>query len=193
MKIVLLRHGKPDMPVFGKLNASEMCQWIQSYNSVSIDQKLPPSANVSEMAANCKAVVCSDLPRSIESADILKAKAGHVIISDVIFREMDLPYANWNLLRLPPAIWIAMFRTLWFLGFSSQYESYYAARRRAIIGAQRLKKLAAEHESVLLVGHGLLNRFVAKELLSTGWEGPATPGKQYWEFGVYEFRGDMTS
>lgn len=173
------------MPVFGKVKAYEMNKWIECYNSAGIDQTLLPPAHATEMASNCNAIVCSDLPRSVESANALKAKAGNVILSDAIFREMDLPYTNWNTLRLPSAIWVALFRILWFLGFSPRCESYYSARLRAITGAQRLKELAAEHESVLLIGHGLLNRFLAKELLSTGWQGPTSPGNQYWEFGVY--------
>jgi broad specificity phosphatase PhoE len=185
MKIVLLRHGKPDMPAFGKLKASEMCQWIESYNLAGIDQELIPPTRTTEMAASCNAIVCSDLPRSVESANALKSKGEHDILSDALFREMDLPCTNWTLLRLSPTIWVVLFRILWFLGFSPRCESYYSARLRAITGAQRLKELAAEHGSVLLVGHGLLNRFLAKELLSTDWEGSASPGKQYWEFGVY--------
>lgn len=174
------------MPAFGKLKASEMSQWIERYNSAGIDQSQIPPIPAAEMAASCNAIVCSNLPRSIESAEVLKTKTGHIIHSDAIFREMDLPYATWHLLRLPPAIWLALFRILWFFGFSPRCESYKAARNRAISGAQRLKDLATEHESVLLVGHGLINRFIAKELLSTGWHGPANPGKQYWGFSVYE-------
>jgi broad specificity phosphatase PhoE len=189
MKIILLRHGKPDMPVFGRLKACEMYKWIECYNSVGIDQTVIPPARATEMAANCMAIACSDMPRSVASADALKAKEGHVHLSDSIFREIALPYANWNSLRLRPAIWVALFRLLWFLGFSPRCESYHSARLRAMTGARRLKELAAEHGSVLLAGHGLLNRFLAKELLATGWQGPASPGKQYWEFGVYEYRG----
>lgn len=176
------------MPAFGRLKACEMSHWIESYNSAGIDPKLVPPPHATEMAASCMAIACSDLPRSIESAKALKIKAGHVQLSDTIFREMGLPYANWNSLRLSPAIWVALFRMLWFLGFSPRCESYYSARLRAIAGAQRLKELAAEHGSVLFVGHGLLNRFLAKDLLATGWEGSANPGKRYWEFGVYEYR-----
>lgn len=173
------------MPAFGKLKASEMSQWIERYNSAGIDRKQIPPESTTEVAASCMAIACSDLPRSVESANALKTKTGQVILSDAIFREMSLPYANWNSLRLSPSIWLAVFRILWFLGFSQRCESYQAARRRAVIGAHKLKDLAAEHGSVLLAGHGLFNRFVAKELLSTGWQGPPTPGKQYWEFGVY--------
>ena len=186
MEIVLLRHGKPDMPAFGKLKAYEMSKWIETYNSAGIDRKQIPPESVTEMASNCKAVVCSDLPRSVESADVLKT--GHVHLSDSIFREMSLPYANWNSLRLSPTIWVALFRLLWFLGYSSHCESYYSSKLRAITVAQRLKELAVEHGSVLLVGHGLLNHFLAKDLLSTGWQGPTNPGKHYWEFGVYKYR-----
>jgi len=171
------------MPASGKLKASEMHEWIESYNLAGIDRNEAPPAVATEKAAQCNAVVCSDLKRSIESAETLKA--GHVCISDAIFREFSLPCMRWNSFRLSPIIWTTLFQMLWFAGFSSQRESYRSSRLRVKAGADKLKEVAAEHGSVLFVGHGLYNYFLAKELLSTGWQGPTNPGRRYWEFGVY--------
>jgi hypothetical protein len=52
--------------------------------------------------------------------------------------------------------------------------------------ALRLIELAKSHESVLFIGHGLLNRYVAEFLRANAWHGPTNPGKHYWSFGVYE-------
>jgi len=38
---------------------------------------------------------------------------------------------------------------------------------------------------VILVGHGLMNRLIAKQLRYKHWQGPASPGKKYWKYGVY--------
>ena len=70
---------------------------------------------------------------------------------------------------------------------ASKSESLTEARQRAFGGATLLKELATNSEVVLLVGHGIVNRFIAKELLSTGWHGPANPGTHYWEFGIYDY------
>jgi len=171
------------MPASGRLKASEMHAWIESYNLAGVDQKELPPTGALEHAARCNALVCSDLKRSIESGEILKA--GHVCISDAIFREFSLPWVSWNSFRLSPIIWTALFRLMWFTGFSSRVESYRASKLRVKAGADKLREIAAEHGSVLFVGHGLYNYFLAKELLSAGWQGPTNPGRRYWEFGVY--------
>jgi len=183
MQIVIMRHGKPDICASEKLRACEMREWIESYDSAGIDRMHVPPVIAMEKAAQCNAVVCSDLKRSVESAGILKA--GHVYLSDAVFREFGLPCMTWHSFRLPPMIWAAFFRMLWFAGFSAGGESFRDSRLRMKRGADKLKEVAAEHGSVLFVGHGLYNFFLAKELLSTGWQGPVTPGKRYWEFGVY--------
>ncbi|MBL3601106.1 MAG: histidine phosphatase family protein [gamma proteobacterium endosymbiont of Lamellibrachia anaximandri] len=186
MRIVLLRHGKPDVPELGRMRVSELCHWIKAYNSAGLKRSQRPSEKAVEIAAGCNVVVCSDLPRSAESAEILGVEV--VDFKASIFREMELPSANWPSPRLPPEIWAVFFRVLWFLGYSSKGESLREARMRALSGANRLEAIAEKHGSVILIGHGLLNRSIAKALLKNGWAGPLDPGKNYWEFGVYERR-----
>lgn len=155
------------------------------YNSAGINKNQTVSAQSIALAAGCNAVVCSNLPRSIQSAEALGVK--HIKFSDFLFREMDLPYANWNSPRLSPYTWVAFFRLLWFLGYSANVESFRSSKLRAIAGARKLTEIAEQCESVLLIGHGLINYFIAKELLSNGWCGPRNPGKRHWEFGVYQY------
>ncbi len=185
MKIILIRHGKPDIPSFGKLKASELSQWIRSYNSSGIKKEHMPSREAIVMAASCNVTACSNLPRSIDSAEALGIKK--INYAEPIFREVELPYAGWTFLKLSPNIWAVIFRMLWFFGYSPHIESLSSAKIRVAEATEKLKKIAQEHGSVLLVGHGMTNRFIAKELLFNGWQGPTNPGKQYWEFGVYEY------
>lgn len=187
MRIVLLRHGKPDVPETGKLRATEIQQWIDSYNSAGLRADHPPSREAMEMAGHCKVVVCSDLPRSVDSARALGVKKVDYI--EPIFREMELPYSDFPSPKLPPDVWATLFRVFWFFGFSSNSESLGEAKTRALSGADKLREIAANRGSVLLIGHGFINRFIAKELLSSGWQGPASPGQKYWEFGVYDYAG----
>ncbi len=185
MQIVLLRHGKPNVPVYGKLRANKIHHWISSYNSAGLAPNVAPSSNAIEIASRCNIVACSDLPRSIESAQALGIK--EINIMEPVFREMGLPYVSFPFLKLSPNIWVVVFRVLWFLGCSSNSESIREAKIRAANGANRLKDMAINYGSVLLVGHGFVNRFIAKELLSNGWKGPRNPGNNYWEFGVYRY------
>lgn len=99
---------------------------------------------------------------------------------------MNLPYFDREPITLPLRLWALVLRTLWFMGFSKNTESIFTARGRAKVAARTLVELAGEHESVLLVGHGFLNHYVAKELLAQDWVGPSSPGRKYWEYGTYE-------
>jgi broad specificity phosphatase PhoE len=40
--------------------------------------------------------------------------------------------------------------------------------------------MAAEHHTVLVVGHGMFNRFVATCLRNHGWHGPRMLPTAYW-------------
>lgn len=184
MKIVLLRHGKPNIDEFGKLKANEFHKWVESYNSSGIDRGHLPTSEAIYIAEECKTVVCSDYPRSVESAVLLgRNDIKHI---DPVFREMGLAYGRWKTPKAFPIVWASIFRVLWFLGYSSNGEVFSAAKKRATHGANIVDVIAKNTGSFLLVGHGFMNRYIAKELLSSGWDGPINPGKKYWEFGVYE-------
>lgn len=190
MRIVLLRHGKPDAPDIGRLRANELHRWIESYNSAGLIKGHEPPQEAMEVAGQCKAIVCSDLQRSVESAEKLGVKKVHYC--DPMFREMGLPYGNWSSLKCSPNTWSALFRLLWFFGYASNGESLRAGRLRASRGAERLKEIAQKHNSVLLVGHGFVNRFIAKQLILSGWQGSVNPGKKYWQFGLYEYNTNVS-
>jgi len=188
MKIVLLRHGKPDIPNLGKLKASEFHRWIEAYNSAPLDTELKPSLKLIEIANQCNIIVCSDLPRSIESAKILGVEDIHCI--DAIYREFELPYARelpkHGSPKLSPAVWSILFRVFWFMGYAPNCESLSSARQRASSAAHLLHNKAVKNKTVLFVGHSLLNSFIAKTLLAKGWRGTTSIFSKHWEFSVFE-------
>lgn len=184
MQIILMRHGKPDIPETGNLSANEIHQWVKRYNAAPVTPENLPPAEITTIARECNVVVCSDLPRSISSAEMLGVKTIHY--AESLYQEMGLPYGKFFSPRLPPMVWVVFFRILWHLGYSSNSESVRAAKRRVTEAVNKLICMANEHESVLLVGHGYLNRYIAKELQSFGWKGPTSPGNTYWGFGIYE-------
>lgn len=182
MRITLLRHGSPDFVWQRSVRGCEFARLEKEYDSATIND-LPPAESVQQvMDHHC--FVCSDLTRSIDSAKALGVD--QVDFSDRLFREMNLPYFDEISLKLPLEVWVIVLRSLWFLGFSKNSESYRKARSRAKEAAERLIDLALKHHAVLLVGHGFLNHYIAKELRALGWRGPSSPGRNYWEFGCYE-------
>ncbi len=183
MEIVLLRHGKVDYPPLKILSASEFKNWIHAYNTNEIDGGVLPPSHAVEMARSMNSVVCSDLPRSVESANILGLST--IDITSPRFREAGLPIGNWKYPKLSVRIWAIYFRVAWLVGYSQGSESFSEAKERAKLASKLLIELAVENEKVLFVGHGILNRIIAKELRSLGWMGPKVPARKYWEYGIY--------
>ena len=180
MEIVLLRHGRPAFDFSQKVPGRQLHELVKLYDSAGIVEPAPQ--HVKEKFQTCDLAVCSDLPRSIESATALGVQQ---IMSDALYREARLPYIKRGGISLSTSFWAALFRSLWFLGFSANGEPLKAVRERAGQGARRLQDLARENGRVLFVGHGFINYFIARELLASGWLGPNNPGKAYWEYGIY--------
>ncbi len=183
LKIVIVRHGKPDVPEFGKISADEFGLWITAYNQARLDSKFSPPKKVIEIANQCNVVICSDLPRSIESAHLLGVKDIDYI--QALFREVELPYIRLLSPPLSPAVWAVFFRVLWFMGYAGTCEPLSTARQRASIAANSLHDKAKSAKSVLFVGHSILNSFIAKELLAKGWQGSASMLSKHWEVSVF--------
>ena len=184
MEITLLRHGKPVNLSLKRISASSFYEWVQKYNTSGLCSTSKPTTQALGCARDSKAIVCSELPRSIESAKVLNS--GSIISSNIVFNEAGLPVASWNTLKLSPKIWALIFRVFWLLGYSKNSESFKEAKERAIKAVNKLTELAHEHESVLFVGHGIYNRILANELRKSGWSGPKNPGTKHWSIGVYK-------
>jgi len=183
VQITILRHGEPDFKWQRSIKGSEFRNIESEYDSSGIIGS--PPVKSCDLISQHKCVVCSDFPRSIQSAKALGAKSIH--LSSSVFREMNPPYFDNTPITMPLKYWVIILRGLWFLGFSKNTESFLNAKARAKNASEKLVELAGEHHSVLFVGHGFLNHYVAKELLKNNWSGPRSPGKKYWEFGTYEF------
>ena len=182
MEITIIRHAKPE-PVSGSpIFASELPHWIDLYNRAGVSKlSMPPLALVN--GSDGGVIITSGLTRSKDSARQLNTK--NTLISDELFDEADMPHKNWNGVKLKPKYWLVLFRVLWFFGYSGNSESYSEARQRALKAAEKLAELASSHQSVFLVGHGIFNRLIVKELKDLGWSGPRNPGSGYWSFGKY--------
>ena len=188
MKIVIMRHGEPKFGLSDMLKKKCSANELEAIIGVYVDsglnsQKIPPPEAL-RVVKTCNAVACSDLPRSMESAAALGVL--NIDFTDPIFREADLPYANWRYPKLTVFSWGIFFRVLWYLGYSNKAESIASVEQRAENAAIKLEQMADEQGSVILIGHGIINRFVAKKLRHSGWRGPKNPGYNYWDHGIYE-------
>jgi len=185
MEIVLLRHGKPAIAEDRRLTSSQFGTWINEYNQAGISLALPPTKRALETAAGSDFIVCSHLPRSIESAQALGVDC--LDINDSLFREFEMPYANLITPRFSAATWTVFYRVLWLAGFSANAESYKQAKLRGLSCVEQLLEHASKHQRVLFVGHGALLWFICKQLLSRGWSGPKGSPRSYWDLNRYSY------
>jgi broad specificity phosphatase PhoE len=177
VKIVVLRHGRVVLPAPRSVVPAQLAAWIAAYDQAKLDPTLPPPASTVEIALTCRLVVCSSLTRSQASALAL-GKAPDV--TDELFDEFRLAYAPWRGPALLAQLWLVFFRLLALFG---DHEHDQTRARRA---AAQLVRFARDGGPVLFIGHGLINRAIARELRAAGWRGPARPSTRHWAFSVYE-------
>ncbi|MGZ4956317.1 MAG: histidine phosphatase family protein [Methylobacter sp.] len=182
MKIILMRHGKPVLTPTDRITPAEMERWIEHYNLSEVEADSAPIAGL-QWLDSTTCIVSSTAPRALSSAQALSHTASVV---DAVFCEAQLPFALWRFPRLSPFVWAAFFRLFWFFGYSRGSESVQATKTRAKTAVRKLIALA-EQGPVLLVGHGIMNRLIAKELIALGWAGPSKHRSKYWSAGVYRF------
>lgn len=183
MKIVLLRHGQSTITSSERLSAADFGRWIKAYNIAGIAPRSLPSVQAIAQARACAVTVCSNLPRSIESAMVLGVD--NIAEQDALYRECEMPHAEWRVPKLSVKTWPYIFRMLQLFGYTFNSESIIEARQRAQGCTRRLCDLAQQNGSVLFVGHGSLNWLIARNLLRLGWAGPSHAGRKHWQFGVY--------
>ena len=181
--ITLIRHGKPAITPQGWINSSDLSQVISHYQSARIASDSFPPEDVQVLVQSAKLVFTSDLPRAMHSAQIL----GPTIlpISNPIFREVEFWLECPINIRLPFHAWIFLDRSLLSLGYSPHSQSQANNKERVRKAAELLEQQAHEIGSVALVGHGITNLFIVRELKKRGWCGPHMPQLQYWGCTTY--------
>lgn len=182
MQIILMRHGRPAIDSRQWLSAQAYGTWVKHYNVVIIDPAAPPPTEATRHARQAAYVLCSTLPRSLTSATKLGVQAHG---QDAAFRELEMPNADWRFPILPVGLWSVLFRLAWVLGYRRHAESFAAGRTRAAACAETLGQLAATHGSVLFIGHGALNGFIARALRRSGWHSPDSAPRHYWQYAIF--------
>jgi broad specificity phosphatase PhoE len=186
MEIYIMRHGEPDVSMISseRIKSEQFLDCLQIYNRSGLLSSSRPDASTIERFKGFSAVVSSDLKRSIDSALLLCAQ--RTLIVDALFREVEAAFLTIPVIRFTRKTWGNIFILLWLIGLFEHKKAFREAKTRAKFCVEKLVKLADEHERVLYVGHGFINTYIVKELISLGWEGPKRPNKQYWGYDVYK-------
>ena len=175
-----MRHGRPDQVHVDKVSALEMKRWIEEYELAEIVEQSAPETSA-ELAKTADVIVASNAPRALTTVRALGLQPK---VIDEIFCEAQLPHGAWKRPRLSPFTWVFILRILWLFGFSEKVESVGSAKARAKAAAQQLQSLTDEG-TVLLVGHGFMNRMIARQLEAAGWARHQSSGSRYWSAASY--------
>ncbi|MFS6933758.1 histidine phosphatase family protein [Klebsiella oxytoca] len=182
MEIILMRHGPPSQTGYLKVASHEMADWITKYDLSDTGSDIPPESS-KLIASRASRFLSSPMPRAVSSLRTLGLEPQFI---DGIFSEAELPLFRIPVFRLPPLYWTVFFRIMWIVGISRKTECLRDAKQRAAQATNILVHFAKESDGpVLLMGHGIMNRLIARELKSLGWTEHSPPGKGYWSAGVY--------
>lgn len=189
MEISIVRHGKSKHIDNHKITCSEFANWIQKYDEGGVFEEKTYPVDTLEKMSTANIIITSDLKRSIDSAKLLNPNVTR--ISSSLFRETGLPVPSKKLwtLKLKPNFWAVIMRCLWFTGYANGCESLSSAKQRANKAAAELVEYAQKHQSVAFVGHGFINRLIAKELQEMGWTGKRKTDSKHWGCTTYTLFG----
>lgn len=179
MTIILMRHGKPDHQTGGRLSAQALADWCEAYDMARVCDT-PPDRSIT-IARQASVVVCSPLPRARSSLARLGLQPVEI---NALFSEVSVPLIASERLELPTLLWLTLLRTLWLCGYAGESESLLMARERAARAAEKLIALS-EQGTVLLLGHGLMNKMIARELRKRGWQAEKHASSRHWSSAIY--------
>ena len=181
-----MRHGKVALESKRKITSGEFSEWIKTYNKASIFRDTLADSGIMAIINGTDAVVCSSLRRSVDSVGLAGRKP---LETNRLFDEAGLPFLRSSFPRLTPNSWAVIFRLLWLIGYSNNSESLDEAKKRAMTAASRLDEMTREHGTVLLMGHGVMNRLIAKAIRKRGWVNTKKLQNSHWGYGVFEKKG----
>ena len=187
--IVTARHGRPNVDRSVKITAREYGFWWANYDLTGLAPGQEPPQGLVDIASSAEVVLCSTLPRAIETADRVTG-GGRAVPQDSMFVEAPLPPPPFfpDFIRLTPTTWGVISRIFWFLGYAPNgCENHWKARKRV---RQVADRLIDEHGradgDVLLCAHGYLNWMIDGVLKKRGWElVDHQGGNNYWSHRAY--------
>jgi len=184
-KIILLRHGEVDIKDYKNISANQFEKWIIEYNNSDIKSEFSSKDEIKNLLNETDILICSNLKRSIKSIEIFNKIPFE---TNNIFNEAQLPFSNWNLLKLNPKVWLTFFRILWLLGYSQNCESFKKTKQRAKKATKKLIELSNQNKTVILVGHGIMNKLIQKELILQKWNEIKKATSNNWDYSVFELK-----
>jgi broad specificity phosphatase PhoE len=188
IKIVLIRHGKPDVAPSKRLSHAKFGDYIEEYERAGLDPDSAPPGWLVDLVRKAQRVYASDRPRARESA---RAVAPHAELElSPLFMEAQLKSPKLPLVRMKPVAWAIIARLAWHAGHDGGIEDFRDAKERAAKAVEALSKEAQDGGIAVLVAHGYFNAIVGRALSKRGWRKHGRHRAKFWNAVVYELSAD---
>jgi len=184
-QITLIRHAKVDIDNSQKIDARSLQKWVEEYDTAPIDTESLPTQETVVLVQNADILLTSTLRRASDSAKVLGV---NVYEQNRLFNESDIPKVNIPYLKLKPKSWLVILRLMLLLGLGKKDASLKASKAQAKKAAQKLLEFSAEHEHVVLVGHGGMNWLIRQVLVKRGWKLEGKGSHKNWGVSILKFR-----
>lgn len=166
--VILIRHGEPDLDKKGWRNRDEAIRFMQDYDSATVIPFSNKPLRLEDIPVDT--IIHSSLPRARHTAQLAFGEA-LVLMEDCNYREFERKTMKWCNIKMPTKCWTSGSRILWLLGVNDKnIESFGEAKNRAKNNAAELASRARKDGMVILVAHGLHNKYVKKYLRKAGWK-----------------------
>ena len=184
LRIILIRHGKPDIATAPVARHHEFRDYIDDYEDAGLDPTDAPPAELRDLVNEIAAIFTSGRKRAEQSAKALAPNAE--LIVDPLFAESPLASPRIPLLKMKVTKWAVISRIMWYAGFSPKIEGYRKSKRRAREAADILIKRAMKDGGAALVAHGYFNYLIGIELRRKGFVQTGRHKAKYWNDVAYE-------
>lgn len=175
-KIVLVRHGKPDFNTSMWIDGLSFSDALTKYRESSVTSR-PKDGFVFSDEVNTGYFISSELQRAKDS---LMLFTGEEAVTSAFLNEAELPHPDKLLFPFRWSTLIVICRMGWLLGYRSNAPGIRSDKERARKASQLLIRLASQHGSVFVFGHGVMNRLISSELKKQGWFIQLKTGDGYW-------------
>lgn len=183
-RIILIRHGRPNIPVSVKTSHDEFTKYIDAYEEAGLDPESAPPEELQDLVKELTAVFTSGRKRAHDSARVLAP--GAELIADPLFCEAPLALPAIPILRMKVPKWAVVARILWHAGYHPEIENYRKAKQRAVEAADILMRRAQSDGTAALVAHGYFNLIIGRELRRRGFEQSGSHRARFWNAVIYQ-------
>ena len=210
-RIILVRHGRPALPLRPRTSHHGFRDYIDAYEAAGLDPESLPPQELSDLVKELDHVFTSDRPRSHESARALAPRA--VLQADPLVAEAPLASPRIPLLKMRVPKWAVVARVLWHVGYHPEIENYRKAKHRAVKAADILiDKVRTERPrqgerpteerpgkgerptetpgTAILVAHGYFNAMIGRQLRQRGFTRIGAHRVRYWNAVIYEWKSE---